>query len=302
LPDIDVYASGLAAALGIAIGGWLVSLRHGDPGIAVPLWPTSILLMTAVYMLSAPAPGERAYVVVFLVGTWAARLATFLLRRARSTPADRRALPSALTRHAPCMAPNRENAGVTSGFPPPPPSPASGAAEDDGRARHTFWAAPGRLSAGDTLYVVFGQQAVLAWIASLPLSASILSQAPLGWLDYAAVVLWLIGFFFETVGDQQLADFRENPRNADRVLDRGLWRYSRHPNYFGELCIWWSFWLAALAAGAWWTLAAPLLVTYLLVRVCGIPPAEEAIEQHRPGYGAYAARTGALLPRPPREC
>lgn len=148
---------------------------------------------------------------------------------------------------------------------------------------------------------MFGLQAILAWMLSLSLFMAISTPGPVGPLDYAATSLWLIGLFFEAIGDQQLSDFREDPHNRHRVLDRGLWRYSRHPNYFGELCVWWSFWLFAAAGGAWWSIASPLLATYLLVCLAGIPLSEREIEERRPGYRDYAKRTSALIPWPPRR-
>lgn len=151
-----------------------------------------------------------------------------------------------------------------------------------------------------SLYLVFGLQAILAWIISLPLLAVMLGTNPLGWLDYVALCLWLIGLFFEAVGDQQLADFKSRPENQGLVMDRGLWRYTRHPNYFGEACVWWGFYLFALAAGGWWTLVAPLLVTWLLLRISGVALLERDIGERRPAYRDYIARTNAFIPGPPR--
>ncbi len=151
-----------------------------------------------------------------------------------------------------------------------------------------------------SLYIVFGLQGILAWIISLPLLAAILGSAPLGWLDYGALSLWLVGLFFEAVGDQQLAAFKARPENAGRVMDRGLWRYTRHPNYFGEACIWWGFYLFALATGGWWAIVSPLLMTWLLLRVSGVSLLEQDIGERRPGYRAYIERTNAFIPGPPR--
>ncbi len=152
----------------------------------------------------------------------------------------------------------------------------------------------------NSLYGVFGLQAILAWIISLPLLGTVLGATPLGWIDFAAVALWLVGFGFEAIGDQQLASFRADPRNAGRVLDTGLWRYTRHPNYFGEACIWWGFYLFALAAGAWWTFLGPLLMTFLLLRVSGVALLERDLQARRPLYHDYVQRTNAFIPGPPR--
>lgn len=151
-----------------------------------------------------------------------------------------------------------------------------------------------------SLYLVFGLQSILAWIISLPLLSVMLGTNPIGWLDYGALGLWLLGLFFETVGDEQLAVFRSSPENQGRVMDSGLWRHSRHPNYFGEACIWWSYYLFALAAGGWWTILSPILVTWLLLRVSGVALLERDIGERRPGYHAYAVQTNAFLPGPTR--
>ncbi|WP_295403503.1 DUF1295 domain-containing protein [uncultured Thiocystis sp.] len=150
-------------------------------------------------------------------------------------------------------------------------------------------------------YIVFGLQALLAWVISLPLLAALLGQSPLGWLDAVALGLWLIGFFFEAVGDQQLAEFKARPENRGQVMDRGLWRYTRHPNYFGEACIWWGFFLFALAAGGWWSMLAPILMTFLLLRVSGVSLLEKDIQERRPAYRTYIERTNAFFPGPPRR-
>ncbi|MEA3642678.1 MAG: DUF1295 domain-containing protein [Lamprobacter sp.] len=151
-----------------------------------------------------------------------------------------------------------------------------------------------------SLYLVFGLQAILAWVISLPLLGGILGSTPLGWLDYLGVLLWLIGFGFEAIGDQQLAAFKAHPLSRGQVLDRGLWRYTRHPNYFGEACIWWGFYLFAVAAGAWWSLLGPVLVTLLLLRVSGVALLEKDIAERRPAYRDYIRRTNAFFPGPPR--
>jgi len=151
-----------------------------------------------------------------------------------------------------------------------------------------------------SLYIVFGLQAVLAWIIATPLAPAIASAVPVGIFDSVAILLWTVGFVFEAVGDYQLKQFKGNPENKGKVLDTGLWRFTRHPNYFGEFCIWWAFWLFALAAGAWWTVFAPLLISVLLLKVSGVAMLEKTIGERRPKYADYIRRTNSFFPGPRR--
>jgi steroid 5-alpha reductase family enzyme len=150
-----------------------------------------------------------------------------------------------------------------------------------------------------SLYIVFGLQAFLAWVVALPLHAALLAPAPPGWLDGLGLLLWLAGFLFEAVGDAQLAAFKQDPANDGAVMDRGLWRYTRHPNYFGECCLWWGFFCFALAGGGWWSVISPLLMTVLLLKVSGVAMLEKDIGTRRPAYRDYVARTNAFVPGPP---
>ena len=151
-----------------------------------------------------------------------------------------------------------------------------------------------------SLYLIFGFQALLAALISLPLLAAINSPAPIGPLDYAGVALWIVGFAFEAGGDWQLVRFKSDPANAGQVMDRGFWRYTRHPNYFGDFCVWWGFYLVAAGAGGWWSVAGPALMTVLLLRVSGVALLEKDIGERRPKYAEYVRRTNAFFPGPPR--
>ena len=154
-----------------------------------------------------------------------------------------------------------------------------------------------------SLVTVFGLQAVLAWIVSLPIQAAIASATPLHRtpLDYAGIVVWMAGFTIETVADFELAMFKSDRRNRGRLLDRGLWRYSRHPNYFGDALQWWGLWLIAGATGAWWTIVGPAVMTFLLLRVSGVTLLERRLTRTHADYDAYARRTSAFIPMPPRQ-
>jgi len=152
-----------------------------------------------------------------------------------------------------------------------------------------------------SLWLIFGFQAVLAWIISLPLAGAVAGDAPLGLLDWLGVALWAIGLYFEAVGDWQLARFKADRANAGRVMDRGLWRYTRHPNYFGDFCVWWGLYLLALSAGAWWTVVGPLIMSFLLLRFSGVRLLERDIGERRPAYAEYVRRTNTFFPGPRKD-
>ena len=155
-----------------------------------------------------------------------------------------------------------------------------------------------------SLVIVFALQAVLAWIVSMPTLAALLGTRPFGALDFVGIAAALVGLVFEAVGDFQMTAFRAEPYNHDRVMERGLWRYTRHPNYFGECLFWWGIWLIAMAAGglaAWWTVLSPLLMTGLLLKVSGVALLEKDIGERRPEYAEYIASTNAFIPGPRRR-
>lgn len=152
-----------------------------------------------------------------------------------------------------------------------------------------------------SLIIVFALQAGLAWLIALPILPVLKSPAPWGWLDGLGVAVFLSGLLFETLADSQMARFRSRPLNHDAVLNTGLWRYSRHPNYFGEAVVWWGFYLLAVGAGApVWIVVAPALMTFLLVKVSGVPLLEQDIAERRPAYRDYVLGTSAFIPRMPR--
>jgi len=149
-----------------------------------------------------------------------------------------------------------------------------------------------------SLYLIFGFQGLLALVISLPLIVAIPSSSPLGWLDYAGVLLWTIGMIFEAGGDWQLARFKADPDNQGKVLDSGLWSLTRHPNYFGDFCVWWGLFLIALSAGGWWTLISPLVMSFMLLKVSGVALLEKDISERRPEYARYIKETNAFFPGP----
>jgi steroid 5-alpha reductase family enzyme len=148
---------------------------------------------------------------------------------------------------------------------------------------------------------VYLLQAAILWLACLPIQAGMLERAPAGPLTVIGAAVWLGGFVFESVGDWQLARFKAGPGSQGLIMDRGLWRYTRHPNYFGDFCMWWGVFLIAL--GSWAELAtviAPLLMTYILTRGTGQRLTDRRMAATRPRHADYAARTSGFIPLPPR--
>ena len=148
---------------------------------------------------------------------------------------------------------------------------------------------------------VFVLQGVLMWLIASPLLIAQTWAGPLHWLDYLGCLLWLLGFGMEALGDWQLTQFRRNPANQGQVLDTGLWRYTRHPNYFGDALLWWGYFCFALTAGGYWYVFSPLMMTFLLMRVSGVTLLEQKLKTTRPQYRAYIERTSAFFPRPPKS-
>ncbi len=152
-----------------------------------------------------------------------------------------------------------------------------------------------------SLVMIFGLQGVLVLIVSLPVQIAATSDAAIGAAVIPGIVIFLIGFAFEAIGDAQLAAFKADPASKGKVMDKGLWRYTRHPNYFGDFCVWWGLWLVALtAAGTWWTAIGPIVMSILLTRVSGKDHLERDIADRRPGYREYIQRTSGFFPLPPR--
>jgi steroid 5-alpha reductase family enzyme len=152
-----------------------------------------------------------------------------------------------------------------------------------------------------SLIAVFVLQGVLVLIVSLPVQVAAERATSLGWVTWVGLALWLLGVFFEAVGDEQLRRFKSRPDSHGQVMDTGLWRYTRHPNYFGDFCVWWGLWLVALGAGgAWWTAIGPLVMSFLLVRGSGAALLERDIGERRPQYADYIRRTSGFIPLPPR--
>lgn len=154
-----------------------------------------------------------------------------------------------------------------------------------------------------SLFIVFLLQGAVMWVVSLALQVGIAHATP-GWLVWQTIgiVIWSVGLFFETAGDWQLARFRSNPDNRGKVLDSGLWRYTRHPNYFGDFCIWWGlFFIAVSGRNVWWTIVGPLVMSTFLMKISGVTLLEKSLESEKPGYADYQRCTNAFFPWFPKR-
>jgi steroid 5-alpha reductase family enzyme len=149
---------------------------------------------------------------------------------------------------------------------------------------------------------VYLLQALLAWVVSLPVQAAQYLPVGMDALAYAGCAVWLVGLFFEAVGDRQLAAFTADPANRGRIMDRGLWGWTRHPNYFGDFCVWWGLFL--FACGDWQTAAATAVSPVLMSLLLTLGSGKRLLERHmadRPGFAAYASRTSGFFPLPPKR-
>jgi steroid 5-alpha reductase family enzyme len=256
--DFTAWLICLAAVALFATGGWLLSLRLHDVSIVDSMWPLIFLLVFVVYVLSAEHQGWRALAVGVMLSLWSLRLAIYLTWRNHGQPEDRRY--RAIRRN------NQPNFEFKS------------------------------------LFIIFLFQGLLAWVICLPILAAVTEQAAPGpqsvLIFCVGVALWFAGLLMQTIADAQLHHFLKRRENSDAVLDTGLWRYSRHPNYFGEFLIWWGFFLLALSAGGAWTMVSPLLMTILLLRVSGVALLEADIAGRRPAYRQYIRQTNAFFPGP----
>ena len=154
-----------------------------------------------------------------------------------------------------------------------------------------------------SLFTVFLLQGVVMWVVSLPIQIGILrSESPLSPLHVVGLLLWSVGIVFEAVGDWQLARFKSDPDNEGHVLDAGLWRFTRHPNYFGDFCVWWGLFIIASAGGApLWTVIGPLVMSVFLMFISGVTLLESDLRDRKPDYRQYVSRTNAFFPGPPRK-
>jgi len=247
----------------VMLGLWLVALRLKDVSFIDGVWPLGMLMLALATFPRTEGDPVRTGLLLWLVGVWALRLGWHLLARWRRQGADGRYVE---------IVENQE--------------------------RERGW------SFGKTaLLIVFLPQAALAWLTSLPVQLGQVAYGPeVGWIGWTGAVMAVIGIGFESIGDAQLKAFKDDPKNKGKVLDTGLWRYTRHPNYFGDALVWWGLYLIAAETGPGaWSIAGPLFLTFTLTRWSGIGITEKAISKSRPGYADYVKRTSAFIPWPPKK-
>ena len=239
---------------------WLVSIPLRDVSIIDMFFAIIIMAMVVVSYLVGDGAESRKLLVCSLVGIWGIRITAHLIARNWGHGED------------------------------PRYTKLRGWVPDD---RSFYWL---------SLRKVFLLQGVVLWFASLPVQVAQVYATPvaLGWLAYCGITVWAVGFLFETVADFQLTRFRSDPTNKGAILNTGLWRYSRHPNYFGELCVWWGLFLIACENPiGWLTIVGPLAYTYLVVNVTGQRTLEKKLAKERPGYAEYMQTTSGIVPWPP---
>lgn len=252
----------ILAAMILAL--WAVSVRIRDVSFIDSFWALGMVVLAWTSWMQTPDPAYRANLILLLVSLWGLRLGIHLFLRWRKEGEDpryKRIIGSAMEKKG--------------------------------------W------SFARTAFVqVFGMQAILLFIVCLPAQTGILAMEPVasGWLAFAGKIVALIGIAIETIGDWQLRAFRTNPANKGKVLDTGLWRYTRHPNYFGDACTWWGLWMiAAETLPGMLSIVGPILITWLLTRLSGVPMLERGLKKSRPGYEEYVRRTSGFFPLPPRN-
>jgi steroid 5-alpha reductase family enzyme len=241
---------------------WLIALRLRDVSFVDAWWALGMVVLAWASFAVAGDAGPRGWLLAVLCTVWGARLGVYLLWRWRRNGPDRRYQTMA------------------------------GKAEAERGIGFARW----------SLTQVFALQAPLQFIVALPVELGALGGGRIGWPGWLGAALAIIGIGFETIGDAQLARFEADPANAGKVMDRGLWRYTRHPNYFGDACVWWGLWLiAAQAPFGPIAVAGPILLTFLLTRWSGVPTTEGRMRRKKPGYEDYVRRTPGFVPWFPRS-
>ncbi|MFN3990348.1 MAG: DUF1295 domain-containing protein [Erythrobacter sp.] len=254
-----------AILLALVLIQWAISVAINDVSFIDAFWGAGMGVLAVVSWLQLSRPGALATLLMVMTAAWGFRLGIYLIRRWRHEGEDKR--------YKLILKKDRE---------------------------------AGRFAQA-ALTKVWLMQAVLLFMVSSPAQVGILASsapAPITGLAYFGVAIYAIGIFFEWVGDWQLARFKANPANAGKVLDTGLWRYTRHPNYFGDFAAWWGIWLVCASAGWGYALATiigPLFLSFTLTKWSGVALLEKGLDKTKGDkYAAYKRRTSAFFPLPPK--
>ena len=262
---IEAVIGNAVILLGLALILWVYALQKNEVSFVDAFWGVGMAVLALASWVRVIEPGPLATLLMAMAVVWGLRLGVHLWRRWRREGED--------SRYVRMLRKDREKGNFATA----------------------------------ALFKVFLGQAVLLFIVSSPAHYGILEAAsfqPISGLALVGFSLYCIGIVFEWVGDWQLARFKADPANRGKVLDTGLWRYTRHPNYFGDACVWWGIWIAAASAGWWvaaWTVAGPLFLTFTLTKWSGAPLLEGGMKKRRPDYEEYIARTSAFFPWPPKK-
>jgi steroid 5-alpha reductase family enzyme len=257
-----LFASSAIALLLTVIILWLISIALKDVSIIDMVFPALMAGAVLVAWSHSGARGVIPNLIVALILAWALRMIIYLVWR---------------------------NLGH---------------GEDPRYTRLRSWVAPGLPFYWLSLRQVFLMQGAIVWVATLPQQIAMANgaEASFGVWAFAGLTLWCVGFFFESVGDYQLSRFKANPDNHGKVMDIGLWRYTRHPNYFGELSQWWGlFFIALEAPWAWCGIIGPLAYSWLIINVTGQATLDKKLAREKPAYADYMLRTSGLIPLLPRQ-
>lgn len=257
-----VLSANLLLSLFAVVVLWLISIKIRDVSIIDMAFAVILFAITLNSYFLGQGVEERKQLLVLLVGLWMVRITVHLVRRNW------------------------------------------GHGEDVRYSKLRTWVNDDRAFVWLSLRKVFLLQGVVLWFAALPVQFASVVQSPIqfGWMAYLGVFVWAIGLFFETVADIQLTRFRADPTTKGTVLNTGLWRYSRHPNYFGELCVWWGlFFIACDHPLALLTIVGPIAYSYLILNVTGQATLDKKLARERPGYKEYMQSTSGIIPMPPRK-
>lgn len=263
MPWFELVQTGVLTALvvlAMVLLLWLISIPLRDISIIDMAFSTLIVALLLVAYRVTGASGGIPGLILVLVFIWAARMSIYLVHRNW------------------------------------------GHGEDPRYSRLRTWAPEGWRFHWLSLRQVFLLQGSVIWVLTLPQQIAMVtgSVVEFGVLAAIGVGLWCLGFFFETVGDLQLSQFKAEPANRGQVLNTGLWRYTRHPNYFGELCQWWGLFVIALEAPwAWCGIVGPIIYSWLVINVTGQRTLDKKMTREKPEYAEYVRRTSGLMPRPP---